>query len=453
MANRLEELASALKGLYFKDPYYGMFAMGLKKSFSDDMPTMGVRLDGINYELCVGTKYWDKNPDRETRMALLRHELGHIIFNHPVYNDQFPNHEVYNIACDIEIHCYMDTSKLPGTPCTVELFPELEGKKRMGARWYYNKLMENLNNPSSQIGQMQQDGDLDNKQNNGGGSEQQNNGNDNSNSSGQLGSGQQKQQGQQSSDDDGGNQQCNKNGSSSKGNGRKNNVDVPQHNWEKTFDDLSDMTKEIVKQQVEAQIESIAKQVESSHGIGSVPGEIQEIIEKLQELRKSKFNWKGFIRRFVGSSRKTYTRMTRMKENKRIPDIQALKIKMRQKVLVGIDTSGSVSTEYLKEFLNEITRIAKMGYDIDILECDTQNHEPFHFDPRKPLPVFGRGGTDLQPVCDYYKERVRYYCCLVYFTDGEAYTPKNTIGNILWVMPSTQPINNDLPGKVIQIEF
>lgn len=59
--------------------------------------------------------------------------------------------------------------------------------------------------------------------------------------------------------------------------------------------------------------------------------------------------------------------------------------------------------------------------------------------------------TNFQPVIDYYNENQHKYSCLIYLTDGEASTPQDAKGNILWVLSSESKMNNELPGSVIQL--
>jgi predicted metal-dependent peptidase len=59
--------------------------------------------------------------------------------------------------------------------------------------------------------------------------------------------------------------------------------------------------------------------------------------------------------------------------------------------------------------------------------------------------------TDFQPVIDYYNENQNKYSCLIYLTDGEASSPENARGSILWVHSSISQINQDLPGFKIQL--
>lgn len=220
------------------------------------------------------------------------------------------------------------------------------------------------------------------------------------------------------------------------------------HSWGE-FEDLSEAEQKLIEKQVQHQLVSIADELEKSRG--TIPGELSGLIERLKYVEPAKFDWKGYLRRFVGASIKSYTRILRRKPSKRYPDNPGLKIKYRNSVLVAIDTSGSVSDAEVKEFLNEIHHINKTGSSVDIIQCDTkiQSIEPFN--PKKDFKVHGRGGTSFQPVIDYYNENKRKYTTLIYLTDGEAYPPENCPGRTLWCHSSRSNINENLPGYKIKL--
>ena len=54
-------------------------------------------------------------------------------------------------------------------------------------------------------------------------------------------------------------------------------------------------------------------------------------------------------------------------------------------------------------------------------------------------------------MIDYYNENFHKYTSLVYFTDGEAWSPDKVRGKVLWVLSSQSTINNGLPGQVIKL--
>lgn len=391
MLSRNEQLGIVTKHLLCQYPYYGLFTMMINKQWTTDkIDTAGVALvNKINYELLINENYWDSLND-DMKQSMLHHEILHIVFNHPLIDYKSYNHDVFNIACDIEVNQYID--KVGDSWCTLDKFPELNGEKKKGALWYYNELMKH------------------HKQNN---------------------------------------STCHillENGTAQTKHGK---ATLPQHNW-KPFENMSEGEKELIQAQVEHLVNQVASQMKSR---GSIPAEIEEILKRINKIKKSKFNWRAYIRRYAGNATKSFVKSTRRKENKRINGQPTIKVKYTQRILVGIDTSGSVSTQELNEFLNEITFLSKLGHDIEIVECDAKMAKPFKFNRHADFNVYGRGGTEFQPICDYYAENIKRYACLIYFTDGCCTAPKNVRGNILWVLSSSSKINNDLPGKVIKIEF
>jgi len=220
------------------------------------------------------------------------------------------------------------------------------------------------------------------------------------------------------------------------------------HSWGE-FENLSEAEKKLIEKQVEHQLTTIADEIEKSQG--NIPGELSGLIERLRYVEPAKFDWKGYLRRFVGASIKSYTRILRRKPNKRYPDNPGLKIKYRNSVLVAIDTSGSVSDTEVKEFLNEIHHINKTGSYVDIIQCDTKIQSVEPFNPKKDFKVHGRGGTSFQPVIDYYNENRRKYTTLIYLTDGEAPPPKDCPKRTLWCHSSVSKINDQLPGYRIKL--
>ena len=137
-----------------------------------------------------------------------------------------------------------------------------------------------------------------------------------------------------------------------------------------------------------------------------------------------------------------------------MPDLPGLKIKRQKHILAAVDTSGSVSTSELKEFLNEMWHMTKTGSDVTLVQCDTAISHIGKFNPREELEIHGRGGTEFQPVIDHYNEHLKDYSCLIYFTDGECPAPENPRGNILWVISSkgdTSYLENTY-GELIKLE-
>ncbi len=218
--------------------------------------------------------------------------------------------------------------------------------------------------------------------------------------------------------------------------------------WGEGIDSLTDAEKKLIQKQVEHQLKDV---VEGIKDRGNIPGHFRELINNIFHQEPAKFDWKGYLRRFAGNSNKIYTKKTRRKPNKRYDGNPALKIKMRNHVLLAVDTSASVSSSELQEFLSEMNHIHKTGTEITVVQCDTHMHDPEAFNPKKEFKVKGRGGTDFQPVIDHYNKNSKKYTSIIYFTDGECSSPNNVRCKILWVHSSKCTINQDLPGFKIQL--
>ena len=109
----------------------------------------------------------------------------------------------------------------------------------------------------------------------------------------------------------------------------------------------------------------------------------------------------------------------------------------------------------LKECLNEMYHLKKTGSDVTVIQCDTAISNVSKFDPKKDFTIHGRGGTEFQPVIDYYNEHSKKFSCLMYFTDGECPAPENVRNHVLWVLSSQgspEYLTDQGVGQVIQLE-
>ena len=367
-------------------------------------PFYGLFLIGINkkYSLNLATAGVSKNnigcqltinPEfyinlsEDHRFGLIKHELLHIAFGHLITRDRYSDKKLFNIAADLEINQYILESKLPDGGLLLSSFPELKLPKKAGTDKYYELLQ-----------QAQEDGtcpSLDSLMN------------------------------------------------------QMNGESPYCHGTWDEFDDLPEADKKLMQKQIEHQLKDSAEQTVKKQG--NIPGELAELIERLMNIEAPKFDWKQYLRRFAGNSSIVYTKKLRRKYNKRYAANPGLKIKFKNHILVGVDTSGSVNNDELKEFFSELTHMHKTGHKITVAQCDTRLNSVKEFNPNKDWEIHGRGGTSFQPVIDYYNEKKGTYTALIYLTDGEAYSPDNCPNNTLWVHSSNCNINDELPGQKIQL--
>ena len=392
--NRADSLSKTSKDLMLKEPYYGFFLIMLNKVWSDRIPTAGVSKQHINYQLVISPTFWESLSE-DHKLGLLKHELLHIAFGHLGIYFKFEDKKLANVAMDMEINQYINPAYLPTGGINIDDYPELNLDRKAGCHYYYDKLKQ---------AQQQK------KQTGSSGSEPMDKLLD------QI---------------EAGNDPCN------------------HGTWE-DFKDLSEAEQKLIDKQIQRILNGAAEQTRKSRGY--VPGEIEGVLV-LDEIVPPKFNWRAYIRRFTGISTKIFTKKSQRKENVRFSDNPGIKIKMRQKMLLAIDTSGSVSNEELQEFMNEIYHIHKAGVDITIIQCDTSITSIEPYKPKdKEYSVTGRGGTDFDPVLKYYMEH-REYTSLVYFTDGECSTQLKPNKKILWVLSERSCLNESLPGQVIKLEL
>jgi predicted metal-dependent peptidase len=396
MLSNHDSLARASKELMLKEPFYGLLLLSLNKQWDKRVPTAGVSKNGVNFQLTINEDFWNSLSDNHKR-GLLKHELLHIGFFHIQCQDEFPNKRVANIAMDIEINQYIDAEDLPEGGCTLESFAEYNLPPKAGCREYYKLLMQakEQEEQSGSGGKISDMAGMDD--------------------GGQHGSG----------------------------------TIVPDHGTWKDFEDLSEAEKKLLESQTAHILKEIADSVEKSRG--TIPGEFKSILERLRHVEPPKFDWRSYVRRFAGGAKEVFTKKLRRKDNKRFEENPGLKIKNKRHLLVAIDTSGSVSDKEVKEFLNEIHHIHKTGSEVTILQCDTTIRSIEKYKPNEDITLHGRGGTEFDPVLEYYNENQRKYTCLFYLTDGECSTDVKPKGKMLWVISTRGEINKGLPGPQIKL--
>ena len=219
--------------------------------------------------------------------------------------------------------------------------------------------------------------------------------------------------------------------------------------WGKEFQECSDAEKQLIQNQINSQIKTAAEQTIKMRG--TIPAEMQAIVDELFKPKPRVFDWKAYFRRMLGSIYDINIKKTRRKESIRFPGAAGIKHKKKVSILVAVDTSGSVNDEELKDFFSEITYIYKAGARITILECDAAISANYEYTGKWTGKVHGRGGTDFQPVIDYYRKNMRDYAALVYFTDGECSIPNNVPRDTIWVITSAGDHSKKYPGRTLFI--
>ncbi len=227
------------------------------------------------------------------------------------------------------------------------------------------------------------------------------------------------------------------------------------HNmWDEMSNEISDSSKDIAAYKLDRIIIDSYEKATNSKNHGDIPLEIKQAIFKIQALYKSNINWRKSLKIFAQHSMRSSVFLTHNRISKRFKTRPGVKIKRSEKLLVAIDTSGSISEKELDVFFREIDLIYKTGAEIDIVECDAAIKGFYRYKGVCPENVTGRGGTDFDPVFEFINKGKLNYDGCIYLTDGYASEPKIKCRiKLLWVVTTDIDTSHLINGKIIKLNI
>lgn len=416
MLNPIDSISKTSVKLLLAEPFYGHIMLGLPKEISTQTKTAAVQLmNRENIKLLVNEAFWN-NLSEPHRYGLIKHELLHIVLKHLFTLKKYPNKSLFNIAADIVVNQYITPEQLPDGGITIDRFDylkpmygiELEKEKDVG---YYYRMLDQAQKSNAQMPF--------------------------------------ESAAQETDDPD---RQCSISDLMS-----EMNDEMERHKFWKDFDSLTEGERKVAERQTNRIIEETAKRVKKKYqGYGNLPAGLAEKLEQILQDMKPQFNWRRVLRLFATTSNSTYLKNTIRRPSKRYGTVPGIKVKRSNRLLVGIDTSGSVAQKELLEFFSEIYFIWKQGAEIQVVECDTHIHNTYNYKGKPPNEIHGRGGTDFNEVIAYGNTEYRPDA-LIYFTDGGAPAPDVAPRYpILWIISSNgidkdEDHYNDFPGRILQI--
>ena len=217
-----------------------------------------------------------------------------------------------------------------------------------------------------------------------------------------------------------------------------------------------DFDKDVIEEKVkQISARAIKKQMEKG-GFGNMPG---SLVDEIMALNKPKVKWFREIRNFVQKSVLRGRKPTRKRENRRTgekfpfhnPGSSRNTI---SKLLLAIDTSGSITDEQIKAFLTEINALVYL-VETHVIQFDTQIHgEPQVLSKKvNSFTIRGRGGTCFEPAINMFIDKG--YDGLIMFTDGYATFPDispNKQKKIMWALHQCDADVKIPYGKKVIIE-
>jgi predicted metal-dependent peptidase len=379
-------LSEARLRMLMKLPYFGNFIMGVPMIPDKKVKTAGADGRSIRYN-----PEWMFGDDmgRDELVGVLSHETLHLSFKHPLRrNHRDP--ELWNKACDYVVNPILQEAGITLRPKAL-LDPNMAGKT---AEEVYD-LLERRQQKQQKQQQKQQQGS-------GGGK-------------GQPG-------GQPPPGQGGGNDP-----------GDMGGVTDPQKQ------DGSGPASQDEVAMMEADIDGkVAAATQAAKAQGKMPAGLERLV---LEALKPKIDWKDRLRKFVAKtipSDFTWMRPSRRSMANGIYMPSTVKNGCG-KLLVVIDTSGSIGDEELKQYWGEVCAIFEdcNPEELHVMYCDAAvaGHDVFRFGETPVLKPRGGGGTDFRPpFIKADKDNLRPQCA-VYLTDGYGSFPeKEPPYPVLWVI-------------------
>lgn len=225
---------------------------------------------------------------------------------------------------------------------------------------------------------------------------------------------------------------------------KKNNKFDTHDMWKNIYDPENNNFIPVSKATQNLMNEVVRQMDLGSKGRGSLPGNIIDQINKLNEPPQIK--WQSLIVKQIGKQvcgkRKSPNRLNR-RDPKSIYKKGNLNDRLHP-IVVAFDVSGSVSNKELMYFLNELQALSdKMKLPITYIQFDwdIQNVETIAPNEKPSFNLHGRGGTSFQPVFDYLKEeQYPKETQLFIFTDGGGEREINNRGykKYQWIISGNQ---------------
>ncbi len=409
--NILEEVSKTSIQLLLHEPFYGHFFAGILKDVSERTDSIATSFAGNQMvKLLVNTEYWEKNlrdrldekRTKDLRYGAIKHQILHIVFKHMLKVEEFGNKKLFGIAADLAVNQYIQMHQLTEDAITFRDFPEVNFEPNKDVGYYYKILSEILKDANACFG----DGE-----------------------EGSGGSG-----GEDDADGEGGQEEPSAADRLKELMDGKN-CQLDQHQFWEDFSRLTKAEQKIMDSFINDAITNVANRVKNKQH-GTLPAGLQIYIDLLMESLKPQVNWRRVLRLFAESSSRTYLKNTIRRPSKRYGTTPGIRVRKKQKILIAVDTSGSVNDEELRLFFSEIYHIWKQGAEIYVVECDTHIHNEYHYKGIPPKVISGRGGTDFNAPIEFANDEY-HPDAIIYFTDGYASVPnvKNR-KPILWLITS-----------------
>ena len=232
-----------------------------------------------------------------------------------------------------------------------------------------------------------------------------------------------------------------------------------EHDWEGAKE-LSEEDKKKLERDIDQAVRQglMAHQKIAGKGTGGLSRDMQDLLEP-------KIDWREVLREFVKSTCRARDTSSWRRPNRRylsgdvyMPSMIGERV---GHLVIGVDTSGSIGNDELKDFLSEVKGIAEevnpekvdllyWGHTVEGHEEYSEADVPNIVSSTKPI---GGGGTAPSCVSQYIKEKKLEPECIIILTDGYVGDDWGSEWNapLLWVITGGNRVMAE-HGKTIHVE-
>ncbi|MEZ4919404.1 MAG: hypothetical protein R2792_09910 [Saprospiraceae bacterium] len=296
----LNELSSTSISLLLKEPFYAHMLGSINKEVVGpahpvDSLAVGVTPNGLT--LFVNAPFWDKELTNPLyRQGVLKHEMLHLVFRHLSVDQSHYDSQLLNISFDLVVNQYIDRGQLPEDSIFLDSFPDL--RLEAGQTWYYYyKKMETLKQESNgAFSGTPSAEELDKI--------------------------------------------------------RSNSHGMERHQPWREIRSRSEMERHAVDMHQESLLRT-AHQRTSTSAWGNLPGLVREHLNALIHPGQKGLNWRVLLRLFASSASSTRLQNSIRRPSRRYGTNPGIRIRRRKRLLLAIDTSGSIGSEEFQAFFRK----------------------------------------------------------------------------------------------------
>jgi predicted metal-dependent peptidase len=413
-----DEIARAAFDLLLQEPFYAHVLAGMPRVITEEVRSLGLQWTGNQVVLRVNPTWFQNHLGAAQRKVALKHEVLHVVFRH-LFRPGGRDPEIFSIAADLVVNQLLAPLKpLPDWP-TLAMFPELNLKPDQPVEAYYAALVLLLR-------KMREAGFRQEQEN---GGEAWVHG----------GTGENSVEAPASRTDWAQGTGMPRSAKSLAGLLKKSTKRGDDAGWHDGTDGLGSAAGRYAVGSIVIR----ASERTPPHQWGTFPAGLLSELGLILAEREPKLDWKRVVRIFCASSGSTRIRHTVKRVSKRYGTRPGIKVKRLQRLLVALDTSGSIDQNMLEAFFSEIHAAWKAGATVHVVECDADVQSDYRYVGKPPHEVSGGGGTKFEPVFRWMREQRPFDGCL-YLTDGCGPPPSTRPPcRLLWVIAGNADIGDD----------